>query len=51
MTSQRDLRWRILLEEFGPQIEYIKGDDNSVADALSRLNRKGRDEKAKPAVD
>jgi hypothetical protein len=51
MISQRALRWRILLEEFGPQIEYIKGDDNSVADALSRLDRKGTDEKAEPTVD
>ena len=45
MTSQRALRWRILLEEYGPQIEYIKGDDNSVADALSRLDRKGTEKK------
>ena len=32
-------------------MEYIKVDDNSVADALFRLNRKGTDEKAEPAVD
>ena len=43
--------WRILLEEISLQMEYIKIDDNSVADALSRLDRKGTDEKAEPAVD
>ena len=36
-TSDRVLRWRLLLEEFGPEIEYIKGIDNTVADAISRL--------------
>ena len=37
MTSDRVYRWRLLLEEFGPVIEYIKGVDNTVADAISRL--------------
>ena len=29
--------WRLILEEHGPEIIYIKGEDNIVADALSRL--------------
>lgn len=33
------MRWRLLLEEFGPKIVYIKGTDNTAADALSRLPR------------
>jgi hypothetical protein len=37
MTSDRVYRWRLLLEEYGPVIEYIKGVDNTVADAISRL--------------
>ena len=37
LTSDRVYRWRLLLEEFGPEIIYIKGVDNTVADALSRL--------------
>ena len=38
-TSQRAMRWRVLLEEFGPQITYIKGVHNTVADEISRLDR------------
>ena len=36
-TSSRVLRWRLMIEEFGPKIKYIKGSNNIVADALSRL--------------
>ncbi|KAE8894605.1 hypothetical protein PF002_g28226 [Phytophthora fragariae] len=31
------MRWRLIIEEFGPTIRYIKGSDNTAADALSRL--------------
>ena len=37
LTSDRVYRWRLLLEEYGPEIVYIKGIHNTVADALSRL--------------
>ena len=40
-TSQRVMRWRLLLEEYGPEIVYIKGPKNVVADALSRLPKQG----------
>jgi len=36
-TSDRVLRQRLLLEEYGVDIEYIQGAKNVVADALSRL--------------
>ena len=36
-TSQIVMRWRLLLEEFGPERVYSKGPKNVVADALSRL--------------
>ena len=29
-SSQRAMRWRILIEEFGPKIVYIKGDDTKL---------------------
>ena len=31
------MRWRLILEEFGPELKYIKGKNNVVADALSCL--------------
>ena len=31
------MRWRLILEDFGPELKYIKGENNVVADALSRL--------------
>eukprot|EP00804_Cyclotella_cryptica_P022398 CCRYP_020045-RA/>CCRYP_020045-RA protein AED:0.26 eAED:0.26 QI:0/0/0/1/0/0/2/0/298 len=38
LTSDRLYRWRLLLEEYGPTIVYIKGIHNTVADAISRLD-------------
>jgi hypothetical protein len=36
-------RWRLFLEEFAPKFQFIKGSDNSIADALSRLPRADED--------
>ena len=33
------MRWRLILEEFGPESKYIKWENNVVADALSRLEK------------
>ncbi len=38
LTSDRVTRWRILLEEYAPEIIYIKGIHNTGADAISRLD-------------
>ena len=35
---ERVVRWRLIIEEFGPELLYIKGTKNIVADALSRLD-------------
>jgi transposase InsO family protein len=36
-NTERVMRWRLLIEEFGPKLTYIKGPNNIVADALSRM--------------
>ena len=37
-NTARVLRWRLVLEEYGPELVYVKGEHNVVADALSRLD-------------
>ena len=32
------MRWRLILEEFGSEFKYIKGENNIAADALSRID-------------
>jgi hypothetical protein len=37
ITLDRVYQWRLLLEEYGPEIVYIKGIHNTIADAISQL--------------
>ena len=37
LANDRIIRWRLLIEEYSPVIQHIKGEDNVVADALSRM--------------
>jgi hypothetical protein len=37
-TSDKVMRWYLLIEEFGPEFRHIKGKHNLIADALSRLD-------------
>jgi hypothetical protein len=36
-NTERVMRWRLILKEYGPELLYVKGENNVVADALSRL--------------
>ena len=38
LTLDQMYQWRLLLEEYGPDIEYIKGVNNRVEGAISRLD-------------
>ena len=38
LTSDRVYRWRLIIEEYKPKITHIKGEINTVADAISRLD-------------
>ena len=40
-NTDRVLWWRIILEEYGPDIKYIQGANNIAAYALSRLPNNG----------
>ena len=35
LPNQRMIRWRLLLEDFHPQVKHIAGNENLSADALS----------------
>jgi len=37
-NAERVMRWWFLLEEFGPKLTHVKGVNNIVADAISRLD-------------
>ena len=37
-NSDRVMRWRLFIEEYSPDLRYIKGELNIAADALSRLD-------------
>jgi len=38
-NSDRVMHWRLFIEEYSPDLQYIKGTHNVVADALSRLDK------------
>ena len=41
-NSDRVMQWRLYIEEYSPDLQYIKGEKNVVADALSRLDMDGK---------
>ena len=50
-NTKRVIRWRLICEEYGPILKYVKGDKNVMADALSRLKLKPKQKSnADPSV-
>jgi hypothetical protein len=47
-SSQRRLQWISYVDEYGPELHYVEGSANVVADTFSRLSQK--DTPASPAV-
>jgi hypothetical protein len=47
ITSEKVMRWRLLIEEFGPAFRHIKGKHNLIADVLSRLELDDSSEESK----
>ena len=41
-STQRIIRWRLLLEEYHPKVAHVKGVDNDAADCLSRNDMEER---------
>ena len=39
LNTERVMRWCLILEEFGPELKYIKGENNVAADALYHLEK------------
>ena len=37
-NTKRVMRWRLIPEEYSPEVIYIEGSKNVVVDALSRLD-------------
>ncbi len=44
-NTDRVMRWRLILEEFGPKLTWLAGVKNVAADALSRLPMLSKDDK------
>jgi RNase H-like domain found in reverse transcriptase len=42
-NTERIMRWRLIIKEFGPKLTYIKRFNNMVADALSRMKMTEKD--------
>ena len=42
-NTERVMRWRLIIEEYGPKLTYIKGENNIIADALSRMRLSEKD--------
>ena len=50
-NTDRVLIWRLIIVDYGPYIEYIKGDKDTVEDTLSILHLNGNEETTQKYTD
>ena len=43
-NTEHVMRWRLILEEFGPELKYIKVENNFIAESLSHLENSDNQE-------
>ena len=49
-NTDRVLKWQLILDNYGLDIEYIKGEKNIVSDALSRIPLNGNEENTQKSI-
>ena len=50
LNKESIMRWRLILEEYNPELIYIQGSKNIAADVISRFDIVGTNNQIKPNI-